>query len=152
MRPFFAFRTKTPLHTGMRTGCHYLSCLCVLSVCNILRFYYLREPCEADSHKLGIYGSERAWANAWDVFPRMSSRVGCGRRAPADFEVRFRWDGFSSDFLRFYFLRTHTDCCKYEAIFPHLTLLVPGCVQSAIIQLVYRSVCPSVCLCIYQCV
>ena len=29
MRPFFAFRTKKPLHTGVRTGCHYLISLSV---------------------------------------------------------------------------------------------------------------------------
>ena len=34
MRPFFAFRAKKPLHTGVRTGCHYLISLSVcLSVC-----------------------------------------------------------------------------------------------------------------------
>ena len=30
MRPFFALRQKKPLHTGVRTGCHYLI---FLSVC-----------------------------------------------------------------------------------------------------------------------
>ena len=34
MRTFFAFRAKKPLHTGARTGCHYLISLSVyLSVC-----------------------------------------------------------------------------------------------------------------------
>ena len=34
MRPFFAYRGKKPLHTGVRTGCHSLVCLSVcLSVC-----------------------------------------------------------------------------------------------------------------------
>ena len=39
MRPFFAFRAKKPLHTGVCTGCHYLICLSVcVRVCNIRRF------------------------------------------------------------------------------------------------------------------
>ena len=29
IRPFFAFRQKKPLHTGVRTGCHYLISLSV---------------------------------------------------------------------------------------------------------------------------
>ena len=29
MRPFFAFRQKSLLHVGVRTGCHYLISLCV---------------------------------------------------------------------------------------------------------------------------
>ena len=34
------FLAKKPLHTGVRTGCHYLICLSVsVSVCNIRRFY-----------------------------------------------------------------------------------------------------------------
>ena len=37
MRPFFAFRAKKPLHTGVRTGCHYLIspsvCVCLMYVC-----------------------------------------------------------------------------------------------------------------------
>ena len=38
MRPFFAFRAKKPLHTGVRTGCHYLIslsvCVCVCATLN----------------------------------------------------------------------------------------------------------------------
>ena len=36
MRPFSAYKAKKPLHTGLRTGCHYLISLCpsvCLSVC-----------------------------------------------------------------------------------------------------------------------
>ena len=46
-------------------------------------------------HKPGIYGSGRVWANACDVFPRMPSRVGRGRRAAVAFAVCFGWGGFS---------------------------------------------------------
>ena len=56
------------------------SCLC-LSVCNIRRFYRLRELYEADFHKPGIYGSGRVWANAWGVFHHI--------RVRADFFVFF---------------------------------------------------------------
>ena len=39
-----------------------------------------------------------------------------GRRAAVDFVVWFGWCGFLSFFLFvFFFLRTHTACCKYEA-------------------------------------
>ena len=37
-------------------------------MCNIRRYYRLRELYEADFHKPGIVGSGRVWANAWDVF------------------------------------------------------------------------------------
>ena len=55
----------------------------------------MRELYEADLHKPGIYGSGRVWANVWDVFPRMPSRVGRGRRAAVAFAVCFGWGGFS---------------------------------------------------------
>ena len=84
------------------------------------RFFPLGQ--KASSYR--IYGSGRAWANACDVFPRMPSRVGSGRRAAVDFVVCFRWGGFFFRFLfsKFFFLRTHTACCKYEATLPHLPL------------------------------
>ena len=87
----------------MRTGCHYLISLSVcLSVsvpvsvcmCKIRRFYGLRELYETEFHKPGIYGSGRVWANVWDVFRRMPSRGGRGRRAAVDFVVCSGWGGF----------------------------------------------------------
>ena len=37
---FFCISAKKPLHTGVRTGCHYLISLCACQcVCNIRRFY-----------------------------------------------------------------------------------------------------------------
>ena len=81
--------------------------------------YWLRELYEADFHKPGIYGSGRVWANAWDVFSRVPSRVGRGSRAAVDFVVYFGWGGFFRDFF-FLFLRTHTAFCNYEATLPHL--------------------------------
>ena len=76
----------------MRTGCHYLICLCV-RVCSIRCFYLLRELLEADFHKPGIYGSGRVWANAWDVFRLAPSRVGRSRRAAVAFVACFRSGG-----------------------------------------------------------
>ena len=60
---------------AVRTGCQYLISLSVyvsvsVRMCNIRRFYCLRELFEADFHKSGVYGNGRVWANAWDVFRR----------------------------------------------------------------------------------
>ena len=56
------------------------------------------------------------WAIAWDVFHHMPSQGGRGRRAAVDFVVCFRWGGiFFCFFFAFFFLRTHTACCNYEA-------------------------------------
>ena len=85
-------------------------------MCNIRRFYRLGELYEADFHKPGIYGSERVWANAWDVFRRAPSRGGRGRRAAVDIVVCFGRGGFFVVFFRFvFFLRTHTAYSKHEA-------------------------------------
>ena len=60
--------------------------------------------------------------NAWDVFRRAPSRVGRGRQAAVDFAVYFGW---GADFIViffvfvFFFLRTHTAYCKYEAALPN---------------------------------
>ena len=43
--------------------------------------------------KPGIYGIGTVWANAWDAFHRMPSRVARGRRAAVDFVVCFGWGG-----------------------------------------------------------
>ena len=56
--------------------------------------------CEScTSHEPGIYGIGRVWANAWDVFYRMSSRVARGGGAAVDFVVCFGWGGFFRDFF-----------------------------------------------------
>ena len=61
----------------------------------------MRELYEADFHEPGIYGSERVWANAWDVFRRAPSRGGRGRRAAVDIVVYFGCGGF----FRVFFFR-----------------------------------------------
>ena len=67
-------------------------------MCNIRRFYRLRELYEAGFHKLGIFGSGRVWANAWDVVLRTPFRGGRGRWADEGFVVWFWWVGIFSCF------------------------------------------------------
>ena len=112
-----------------------------------------KELYEADFHKPGIYGgSGRVWANnACDVFLRMPSRVGFGRRAAVDFVVYF---GGGADFFRvvffdlfFFFERTQPAASMRPPLasftsllvmrpffaFRQKSLFIPGCVQGAII-------------------
>ena len=92
-------------------------------MCNIRRFYWLGELYEADFHIPGIYGSVRVRANAWEVFRRTPSRGGRGRRAAVDLVVYFECGGIYFVFFYFvFFLRTHADCCKYEAALSRLPL------------------------------
>ena len=70
-------------------------------MCNIRRFYRLRELYEADFHKPGIYGSGRVWVHAWDVFHRTPSRGGRGRGAAVNFVVCFGSGGYC--FIVFFF-------------------------------------------------
>ena len=64
----------------------------------------------ADFHKLGIYGSGRVRANAWDVFRLAPSRVGRGRLAAVAFVVCVGWGGFFPvfRFSFFFFERTRS--------------------------------------------
>ena len=80
---FFFFERTRPV-ANMRSPCFIY-----LSTSDSLRELYV-----ADFHKLGIYGSRRVWANAWDVFHHMPSRGGRGHRAALAFVVCFRWGGF----------------------------------------------------------
>ena len=83
-----------PLFNGLSV------CRCV---CNIRRFYCLRELYEADFHKPGINRSGQVWANAWDAFRRMPSRGGRGRRAAVDLLVCVECGGiFSGCFFPFF--------------------------------------------------
>ena len=81
----------------------------ILSACVCVTFVVFTdfESCTRPiSNKPGICGSGRVWANAWDMFRRVV-RFGCG--------------GISC-FFSFFFLRTHTACCKYEVALPHSPL------------------------------
>ena len=67
------------------------------------------------------------WGDARDVFPRMLSRRGRGRRVAVDFVVCYGRGGFFFRvFFLLLFLRTHTARCKYEATLPHLPLYYYG--------------------------
>ena len=65
LRPFFAFRAEQPLHTGVRTGCHYLICLSVLCVCVTFVVFTDCESCTRPistnpvSMEAGEYGPTR---------------------------------------------------------------------------------------------
>ena len=51
-------------------------------------------------------------------------------------------------FCKFFFLRTHTACCKYEAALPHLPLYKNR--GACRVPLFNESMCPSACLCVCQ--
>ena len=66
MSPLFAYRAKKPLHTGVRTGCHYISSLSVrLSVCVTFVIFTDCESCTRSistnpgSMETGEYGLTR---------------------------------------------------------------------------------------------
>ena len=101
-------------------------------MCNICRFYGLRELYEADFHKPGIYGSERVWANAWDVFGHAPFRVGRGRRAAVDFVVCFRW-GDLSYFIFFRFF-------SFERTRPAARMSPPLASFTSLLVLIVRAV------------
>ena len=104
----FTFQAKKPLHTGVRRGCHNLisltvflsiclsvclcACVCVYDcvyMCHFRWFYMFRNLYETDLHKPGIYGSRRAWSDAWDVLRRTTSRPDRVHRPDVDFIVCF---------------------------------------------------------------
>ena len=119
----------------------------------------MRELYEADFHKPGTYGIGIVWANTWDVFHRMPSRVARGGRAVVDFVVVFGWGGFFRDlvfYLFFFFEHTRPaasmrpSCLIYLSIsnearprersdrgrflpLGQKSLFIPACVQGAII-------------------
>ena len=96
-------------------------------MCNIRRCGTL-----ADFLKPGIYRSGRVWANAWDVFGRAPSRGGRGRRDAVDFVLCFGRGG-SYFVFSFFCLNTHGRLQVRGRLASFTPLLVPGCVQGAII-------------------
>ena len=112
----------------------------------------LRELYEADFHKLGIYGSVRVWANAWDVVSRTPSRGGRGRRDAMDFMVRFGWGGFFCFlfFFRFFFSSSNTHGVLQVGgrLASFISLLVPGAYRVPLFSLsvCMYSFCLSACL------
>ena len=94
------------------------------SICNIRGFCCLRELYEADKKKLGIYGSGRVWANAWDVFRRTPCRGGHGRRAAFDFLVCLGFSGISCFFLVFFFERSRPPASMRQPCLIHLSTCI----------------------------
>ena len=70
-------------------------CTCM---CNVRRFYWLRELYEANFHKPEIYGIVKVLANAWDVFSSTPFRGGRALRAACEFRDVF---GMRRGFFRF---------------------------------------------------
>ena len=96
-----------------------------MCVCNIRRSYRLRELYEADFHKPGIYRSGKVWANACDVFRRMPSRIGRGRRAAVDFVVCFGGaDFFPCFFFVFFFFERTRPASSMRPHFASFTSLL----------------------------
>ena len=137
MRTFFALKAKTPLHTGVRTGCHYVTslsdclsvCLSVclsacLSVCVCVTFVVFTD-CESCTRPIATNsgsteaGEHRLTRGTCFVARRFEVVAAAGLLwiswcvlGAAGFHV----------FFSCFFLRTHTACCKYEATLPHLPL------------------------------
>ena len=97
-------------------------------MCDIRRFYELRELYLADFHKLRICEGGRVWANAWEVFRRRPCRGGRGHRAAVDFVVCFWCSG-----IFFFLFPSKAQGLLQECLASFTSLLVPGCVQGAII-------------------
>ena len=124
---------KKPLHTGVRTGCHYLISVCCVSchfiVCGTLVVFTDCESCTRPISTTipGIYRIGRVRANAWDLFHRMPSRVARGGRAAVDFVVCFGWGGFFRVFFFrpfFYFERTRPAASMRPPLASFTSLLV----------------------------
>ena len=112
MRPCFAFRAKKLLHTGVRTGRHYLISLPVcLSMCVCATFVVLTdfESCTSWNHTNPGYmeTGEYELTNTWDVLRCTPSRGDRGRRAAVDFLVGFRC-GRISLFVDLFFFEERT--------------------------------------------
>ena len=68
MRPFLGFRRRKPLHTGVRTGCHFLINLSVCASASVCVTFIVFTDCESctrpistnpGSMKAGEYGLTR---------------------------------------------------------------------------------------------
>ena len=107
---------KKPLHTGVRTGCHYLISLSVSACVTLVVF----TDCASCTRPISTN-------------PGSMEAGECGRiRGTCFIACRFEvvavagllwiscWDFFA--FIFVFFLRTHSACSKYEAALPHLIL------------------------------
>ena len=118
----FAYRAQKPLHTGVRTGLHYLISLPVcLPVC-MCNFMVLTDY-ESCTRPMSIYLASMEASEC-----ELTRGTCCvARRLEVVAVAGLLWiswcvlgaAGFRYLFS-FFFLRTHTACCKYEAALPHL--------------------------------
>ena len=124
MRPFFAFRAKKPLHTGVCTGCHYLICLSVcVRVCNIRRFTDCERctrptstnPVSMEAGKYGLTCGTCFVASRPEVVVAVAGLLSISWCVLGGV-------GLLRVFYPICFRRTHTACHKYEAPLPHLPL------------------------------
>ena len=134
---FFFLRTHTayckydatlphvPLYsTGVRTGCQYLICLSVW-VCVRVTFVVLTD-CESCTRPIATNPGSMEWGE----YGLTCGTCFIASRLELHAMAGLLWISwcvlggadFSVIFFRFFFLRTHTACCKYEATLPHLPL------------------------------
>ena len=131
-RPAASMRPPCPIYlstsTGVRTGCHYLSCLSVCVCVRVCVTFVVCTDCESCtgpistnpvSMKAGEYGLTRGTCF---IASRLELHAVAGLLwtswsvlGGADVSVIFF-------FSILFFLRTHAACCKYEATLPHLPL------------------------------
>ena len=107
----------------MRTGCHYLISLSVCQ-CVTLVVFADCESCtrpistNSGSMEAGEYGLTRGTCSSHAVTSWTPSPGCCGFRGVFRVGRIF----FSVFFFRFFLLRTHTACCRYEATLPYVPL------------------------------
>ena len=112
-------RERTDRYTGVRTGCHYLFSLCVTFVV-FTDYESCMRPISANprSMKAGEHGQTRG---TW-FFARCLEVVAVAGLMWVSWCVLGGTDFSSLIFFKFFLLRTHTACRKYEATLPHLPL------------------------------
>ena len=118
---FFLPIDKKPLHTGVRTGCHFLISLNRPPVC-VCETFVVFTDCESCTMPIS-------------KIPKSMEAAGYGLTHGACFVARrpevvaiagLLWISWcflgGVDFFVFFLLRTHTACRKYKAALPHLPI------------------------------
>ena len=136
LRPFFAFRAKKPLHTGVRTGCHYLISLCVY-VCVTFAVF---TDCESRARPIStnpgsMEAGEHGLTRGTCFFPRRLEVVAVAGLMSISWRVFGGAGFFCVCFFSFFFVfeRTRPAASMRPPLASFSSLLVPGCVQGAII-------------------
>ena len=86
-------QAKEPLHTGVRTGCHYLISLSVCTCVTLNSSFLLIATAVRGRFPQTRYVLKRASMGYVGVVFRAPSRGGRGRWADVGFVVCFRWGG-----------------------------------------------------------